>query len=112
VTRVGGGGGGAAGACGGTGTPGPGFGCRFDEKSGISGLRPFRFMESSPRMGDRPSTDSTRGRSLRACSYENSPLIMSRIVSNTLAAASPALPMRPAAASGAFASTSAEAETA
>jgi hypothetical protein len=43
-----GGGGGAAGLRGATGVPVPGAGCRFEEKSGMLALRPFRFIDRPP----------------------------------------------------------------
>jgi hypothetical protein len=47
MTRFGAGGG-AAGPRGTAGFAAPGAGCRFGEKSGMSGLRPLRFMIVSP----------------------------------------------------------------
>jgi hypothetical protein len=46
MTRAGGGG--AVGARGTAGVPGLGAGCRFEEKSGMLALRPFRFMIALP----------------------------------------------------------------
>jgi hypothetical protein len=54
------GGGGAVGARG-AGLPTPGAGCRFDEKSGMFGFRPFFFMAAPPTRCDaRRSADSSQ----------------------------------------------------